>query len=65
MAPADRDKVVRRFYRGSTSRSTQGHGLGLSLVAAVAQLHGATMELGDANPGLRVDISFRPGDLKP
>ncbi len=65
VAPADRDKVVRRFYRGSTSRSTQGHGLGLSLVAAVAQLHGATMELGDANPGLRVDIGFRPGDLKP
>jgi signal transduction histidine kinase len=60
VAPEDRDKVVRRFYRSSTSRSTQGHGLGLSLVAAIAQLHGATMELGDANPGLRVDIAFRP-----
>lgn len=59
VAPDERDKVVRRFYRGSASRSCQGHGLGLSLVAAIAQLHGATLELGDANPGLRVDIAFR------
>jgi signal transduction histidine kinase len=58
--PEDRDKVVRRFYRGSASRSSEGHGLGLSLVAAIAQLHGARMELGDASPGLRVDIAFRP-----
>jgi signal transduction histidine kinase len=60
VAPDDRDKVVRRFYRGSSSRSSEGHGLGLSLAAAIAQLHGATMQLGDANPGLRVDIAFRP-----
>ncbi len=58
--PEDRDKVVRRFYRGSASRSSEGHGLGLSLVAAIAQLHGATLVLGDAHPGLRVDIRFRP-----
>jgi signal transduction histidine kinase len=60
VAPDDRDKVLRRFYRGSSSRSSEGHGLGLSLVAAIAQLHGAIMELADANPGLRVDIAFRP-----
>jgi signal transduction histidine kinase len=60
VAPDDRDKVVRRFYRGSASRSSEGHGLGLSLVAAIAQLHGATLELGDANPGLCVDIAFLP-----
>jgi signal transduction histidine kinase len=58
--PDDRDKVVRRFYRGSTSRSSAGHGLGLSLVAAIAQLHGAKLALGDAGPGLRVDITFPP-----
>ncbi len=58
--PHDRDKVVRRFYRGSNSRSSAGHGLGLSLVAAIAQLHGAKLVLGDANPGLRVDVAFRP-----
>lgn len=56
----EREKVLRRFYRLSTSRSTEGHGLGLSLVAAVAELHGARLELGDAGPGLRVGVVFRP-----
>lgn len=58
----DRDKVLRRFYRGSASRSSEGHGLGLSLVAAIAQLHGAKLELRDAQPGLRVDLTFRRED---
>jgi signal transduction histidine kinase len=62
--PADeRDKVVRRFYRGSASRGSEGHGLGLSLAVAIAQLHGANLELGDANPGLRVDMLIRPTGL--
>jgi signal transduction histidine kinase len=56
----DRDKVVRRFYRGSASRSSEGHGLGLSLAVAIAQLHGASLELGDAKPGLRVAMVIRP-----
>ncbi len=55
------DKVLRRFYRLSTSRSTEGHGLGLSLVAAIAQLHGTTVELSDANPGLQVRVAFPRG----
>jgi signal transduction histidine kinase len=58
--PEDRDKVTRRFYRCSTSRTAEGHGLGLSLVAAIAQLHGATLVLADANPGLCVAVAFRP-----
>ncbi len=57
--PEDLGKVTRRFYRGSSSRSTEGHGLGLSLVAAIAQLHGARLQLSDARPGLRVDLLFR------
>jgi signal transduction histidine kinase len=56
----EREKVLRRFYRLSSSRSTEGHGLGLSLVAAVAELHGARLELADAGPGLRVNVVFRP-----
>ncbi|HEY6457464.1 MAG TPA: HAMP domain-containing sensor histidine kinase [Steroidobacteraceae bacterium] len=56
----DLEKVTRRFYRGSTSRSTQGHGLGLALVAAIAQLHGAKLQLANATPGLRVDVAFQP-----
>jgi signal transduction histidine kinase len=54
----ERDKVLRRFYRLSSSRSTEGHGLGLSLVAAIAELHGAALELADARPGLQVRVSF-------
>jgi signal transduction histidine kinase len=57
--PEDREKVTRRFYRGSASRTSEGHGLGLSLVAAIAQLHGTPLTLEDANPGLRVVLSFR------
>lgn len=54
------EKVTRRFYRGSASRSTEGHGLGLALVAAIAQLHGAKLRLANATPGLRVDVAFQP-----
>ena len=45
-----------------SSRSSEGHGLGLSLVAAIAQLHGARLQLADAAPGLRVDLLFRDAD---
>jgi signal transduction histidine kinase len=62
VAPDELGKVTRRFYRGSSSRSSQGHGLGLSLVAAIAQLHGAKLQLIDAGRGLRVDLVFRQTD---
>jgi signal transduction histidine kinase len=48
---AERSKVFRRFYRLESSRSTPGNGLGLSLVAAVAQGHGVTIHLEDNHPG--------------
>ena len=53
-----RRKVLQRFYRIDESRSAPGHGLGLSLVQAVAQLHGAALRLDDAEPGLRVVLSL-------
>jgi len=53
-----RDKLTGRFYRLDTSRSTPGSGLGLSLVAAVAKLHDARLELGSNNPGMRVTLTF-------
>lgn len=56
---AERVKVLDRLYRLDRSRNTPGNGLGLSLVAAVAQLHGAALELGDNDPGLSVDLKFR------
>jgi signal transduction histidine kinase len=49
---SEKSKVVERFYRGDASRGTPGVGLGLSLVQAVAKLHGSTLELFDRFPGL-------------
>ena len=51
-------KVFDRFYRLEQSRSAPGYGLGLSVAAAVATLHDATLELLDNAPGLRVRITF-------
>jgi signal transduction histidine kinase len=51
-------KVVERFYRGDASRGTPGVGLGLSLVQAVAKLHGSPLELRDNNPGLRAVLTL-------
>ncbi|MHB8535395.1 MAG: sensor histidine kinase [Sulfuricaulis sp.] len=53
-------KVLQRFYRLDNSRGTPGSGLGLALVAAVAELHGVEMVLSDHRPGLRVALRF-PG----
>ncbi len=56
--PDEYGKVLQRFYRLDGSRNTPGTGLGLALVAAVARLHGAKLELGDARPGLKVTLTF-------
>lgn len=51
-----REKVLERFVRLESERSTQGNGLGLSLVRATAELHKAELHLEDNQPGLRVRI---------
>jgi len=56
----ERANVLRRLYRLEASRSTPGNGLGLSMVAAISDLHGATLLLGDTAPGLRVTLTFPP-----
>lgn len=59
--PAEaREKVFQRFFRLERSRSTAGSGLGLSLVAAVADIHGIAVTLADNNPGLKVLLDFAP-----
>lgn len=58
----ERVNVLRRFYRLDASRGTPGSGLGLSLVAAVARLHGAKLELAGDGPGLRVTLSLPRND---
>jgi len=47
-------KLTQRFYRLDKSRHLPGNGLGLSIVAAIAALHGGSLEIEDAAPGLRL-----------
>jgi signal transduction histidine kinase len=56
MPEADRRRAGERFFRADAARTTPGSGLGLSLVRAVASLHGGEVLLGDAHPGAE-----RPG----
>jgi signal transduction histidine kinase len=58
VAVQDRPKVLRRFVRSEQSRSTPGHGLGLSLVDAITRSHFATLELQDNAPGLKVVVTI-------
>ena len=57
---AEHERVLKRFYRLERSRRTPGNGLGLSLVAAVARLHGAGLEMHDNAPGLAIRLVFPP-----
>lgn len=54
----ERQNVLKRFYRLERGRGTPGNGLGLSLVAAVARLHGAGIEMADNAPGLKFRLRF-------
>lgn len=54
----ERERVLGRFVRLEASRSEPGSGLGLSLVAAVARLHGGEVRLEDNDPGLRAVLSL-------
>lgn len=60
---AERGRVLERFVRLEASRARPGSGLGLSLVAAVAKLHGGALILEDNKPGLRaiIELPDEPG----
>ena len=60
---AERKNVLKRFYRLERSRTTPGNGLGLSLVAAVADLHGAEIAMSSNEPGLRIELRFPAASL--
>lgn len=65
---AERSNVFRRFYRLDASRSTEGSGLGLALVAAIASLHQAEYAIPSSDSGLLVRITFpfrRRGGIDP
>jgi len=65
ISDAEKLKAPERFYRGDTSRGTPGVGLGLSLVAAVAKLHGGQLVLADNHPGLRAQMLIEPQAARP
>jgi signal transduction histidine kinase len=57
-------RVMERFARLEDSRSRPGAGLGLSLVAAVARLHGGALRLEDNAPGLRAVLALPSAGAK-
>ena len=59
IAEADRERVLDRFYR-VTGTETTGSGLGLAIVKSIAEMHGATLQLGrsDRLGGLCVAVCF-------
>jgi signal transduction histidine kinase len=66
IAPEEREAVLRRFFRSDRSRSRPGTGLGLSLVAAIARLHGCqiAIEGGIGGRGCRIILRYsRPATL--
>lgn len=54
----DEARIEQRFYRPARSAARPGHGLGLSLVAAVAKAHGAAFSVTNLHPGLRIALRF-------
>jgi signal transduction histidine kinase len=56
--------VTHRFYRSQRDQNAPGSGLGLSIVGAIAQLHGFTLTLEDARPGLRASLKCWPRMLE-
>jgi signal transduction histidine kinase len=62
---ADRERATKRFVRLEQSRSRPGTGLGLSLAAAVARLHGGTIRLDDNAPGLKITVTYAPLQKEP
>ncbi|MGC1663308.1 MAG: HAMP domain-containing sensor histidine kinase [Bradyrhizobium sp.] len=49
--PGERDKIFQRYYRTSSGHRVPGSGLGLSIAAAIANLHELDLRFTDNNPG--------------
>ena len=61
----EREAVLRPFYRSPSQQAPApaGHGLGLSLVAAIARVHDAEVEIHDNRPGCKMVLRFRGNAL--
>ena len=60
VSEAERSAIFKRFYRVEKSRAAAGNGLGLCIVAAIAELHAAKLTANDNKPGLRIEMTFCP-----
>ncbi|MEC4749414.1 HAMP domain-containing sensor histidine kinase [Methylomicrobium sp. Wu6] len=58
ISEAHRQRVFQRFYRLEQSRTTAGNGLGLSIVAAIVDLHQGSIAMADNRPGLKVLVDL-------
>jgi signal transduction histidine kinase len=60
IAPSERDKIFKRFYRSEKHRHIAGSGLGLSMTASIVELHGFSIRVEDNNPGACFEIICAP-----
>jgi len=57
--PAERDKIFQRFYRTASGHRVPGSGLGLSIAAAIANLHDFDLRFDDNHPGAVFEMAGR------
>ena len=60
IAPEERGRIGRRFYRADATRAAPGHGLGLSMTTTIVELHGLSLRIRDNNPGAVFEIVAAP-----
>lgn len=65
IAAAEREKVLKPFYRSENGSSYRGHGLGLAIVARIAEWHRASLTLEESHRlgGLRASICLPVASL--
>ena len=56
VAPQDRERIFWRFFRSDRTGPASGNGLGLSIAAAIAKLHGFSLKVEDNAPGARFTL---------
>lgn len=62
VAPEELKAIFQRFYRADAAGRSAGSGLGLSLVSAIAELHGLECAASDNRPGLRITLTTADED---
>lgn len=64
VAPFERSRIFKRFYRSEQNRNTPGTGLGLSMAFTIARLHGFDLRVGDNSPGATFEIVAHSGNKR-